>query len=164
MTASAHPPSGLSKATWTDADFPVMGWHDCRIHAVGVTEYEDDTVPPTRLLLDLDYIVRWVDPVAPEKHFTFWIAPATLVFEKAWDITGQFGPLHDLLEIDDVHRLASPDDQPEPLWHIEGQNFDVRLRAHGYRQYLRMPPKAVSRQALTLAQRNGIGFAEQPFA
>ncbi len=105
MTASAHPPSGLSKATWTDADFPVMGRHDCRIHAVGVTEYEDD-----------------------------------------------------------VHRLASPDDQPEPLWHIEGQNFDVRLRAHGYRQYLRMPPQAVPRQALTLAQRNGIGFAEQPFA
>lgn len=75
-----------------------MGWHDCRIRAVSITEYEDDTVPPTRLLLDLDYIVRWVDPVPPEKHFTFWIAPATLVFEKAWDITGQFGPLHDLLD------------------------------------------------------------------
>lgn len=98
MIASAHPPSGLSKAIWTDADFPVMGWHDCRIRAVSITEYEDDTVPPTRLLLDLDYIVRWVDPVPPEKHFTFWIAPATLVFEKAWDITGQFGPLHDLLD------------------------------------------------------------------
>jgi hypothetical protein len=59
-------PSGLSKAVWTDADFPVMGWHDCRIHAVSVAEHEDDTLPPTRLLLDLDYIVRWVDP-APSR-------------------------------------------------------------------------------------------------
>ena len=162
-TASAHSPSGLSKAVWTDADFPVMGWHDCRIRAVSITEYEDDTVPPARLLLDLDYIVRWVEPVRPEKHFTFWVTPATLVFERAWDITGQLGPLHELLEIADVHRLASPDDQPDPLWHIEGQTFDVRLRAHGYRQYMRMPPQHVSQQVLTLAQRDGISFAERSF-
>ncbi|MFD8494917.1 hypothetical protein [Amycolatopsis sp. NPDC059657] len=164
MTAAAHPPSGLSKATWTDADFQFMGWHDCRIRALGVTKYDDDTVPPTRLLLDLDYIVRWVDPVPPEKHFTFWIAPATLVFEQAWDITGHLGPLHEPLGIDDVHRLASPDDHAYPAWHhIQGQNFDIRLRAHGYRQYLRTPPHHVSRQVLTMAQRNGINFGEQSF-
>jgi hypothetical protein len=87
-------PSGLSTAVWTDADFPVMGWHDCRIHAVSVAEYEDDTLPPTRLLLDLDYIVRWVDPAPRRKYFTFWIAPATLVFEQVWDVTGEIGPLH----------------------------------------------------------------------
>ena len=26
-----------------------MGWHDCPVHAVCVTEYDDDTLPPTRL-------------------------------------------------------------------------------------------------------------------
>lgn len=63
-----------------------------------------------------------------------------------------------------MHRFASPDNQPEPSWHFEGQNFDIRLRAHGYRQYLRMLPQHVPRQVLTPAQRNGISFAEQPFA
>jgi hypothetical protein len=46
-----HGPSGLSRATWTDADFAAMGWHDCRIHAVRISEY-DETLPPARLLLD----------------------------------------------------------------------------------------------------------------
>jgi hypothetical protein len=65
ISGLVHPPSGLSKATWTDADFSVMGWHDCRIHAISIGESEDDTLPPTRLLLDLDYVVRWVESVRP---------------------------------------------------------------------------------------------------
>ncbi|MFC5267035.1 hypothetical protein ACFPJ1_33380 [Kribbella qitaiheensis] len=52
----------------------------------------------------------------------------------------------------------------EPLWHIEGQNFELRLRAPGYTQYLRMPPQHVSRQILTSAERGGISFAQQSFA
>ncbi|WP_343967083.1 hypothetical protein [Kribbella koreensis] len=71
MTGLLHDPSGLSKATWTDADFSDMGWHDCRVHAVSIGEYEDDALPPARLLLDLDYIVRWVEPERSERHFTF---------------------------------------------------------------------------------------------
>ena len=140
-----------------------MGWHDCRIRAVSVSNYEDDTLPPGRLLLDLDYIVRWVEPVPPEQHFTFWVAPATLVFERAWNITGTLGPLHELLEIADVHRLDSPDNEPESLWHIEGQNFDLRLRASGYRQYLRLPPQHIPGQVLALAQRDGVSLTEQSF-
>ncbi|GAA0933692.1 hypothetical protein GCM10009554_19130 [Kribbella koreensis] len=71
VTGLLHDPSGLSKATWTDADFSDMGWHDCRVHAVSIGEYEDDALPPARLLLDLDYIVRWVEPERSERHFTF---------------------------------------------------------------------------------------------
>lgn len=157
-----HGPSGLSKATWTDADFAAMGWHDCRIHAVSVGEYDDDTLPPARLLLDLDYIVRWVSPAHRGKHFTFWIAPATLVFEGAWEITGSIGPLHEILEIADIHRLAVADGA-EPRWHIEGQNFDLRLRAAGYTQFLRLPPQHVARQSLTPAERSGVSFVERSF-
>jgi len=107
--------------------------------------------------------VRWVEPVPREQHFTFWVAPATLVFERAWNITGTLGPLHELLEIADLHRLNAPDNEPEPLWHIEGQSFDLRLRASGYRQCLRLPPQHIPGQVLTLAQRNGVSFAEQSF-
>ncbi|GAA3209548.1 hypothetical protein GCM10010532_033330 [Dactylosporangium siamense] len=158
-----HEGSGLSKATWTDADFAHMGWHDCRVHAISVGEYDDATLPPARLLLDLDYIVRWVEPAGSAQPFSFWISPATLVFEQAWNITGRLGPLHDLMEIADLHRLASPDGQPDHEWHLEGQNFDLRLRAHRYTQYLRQPPQHVGRQILTLAERGGPSFAEQSF-
>ncbi|MDX3195947.1 hypothetical protein PV458_46755 [Streptomyces sp. MN03-5084-2B] len=154
--------SGLSKAVWTDADFPQMGWHDSRVYALGFLE--DDDSPPGRLLLDLDYIVRWVEPARREKHFTFWIAPVTLVFDDAWDITGDIGPLHGDLEIADLHRLDPPDGHPVPLWHIEGHEFDLKLRASGFRQYFRRPPHHVPRQVLTLPERGGLSFAEQAFA
>jgi hypothetical protein len=164
MTDSLHGPSGLSKATWTDADFATMGWHDCRIHAISISEYDDDTLPPARLLLDLDYIVRWVDPVPGDEHFTFWIAPATLVFDRAWDVSGQLGPMHEAMEIADIHQLEAPDGSTDPLWHLEGQNFDLRLRAAGYTQFLRLPPLHVPRQILTSAERSGLSFAEQSFS
>ncbi|SBT44153.1 hypothetical protein [Micromonospora auratinigra] len=164
MISLPHEPSGLAKATWTDADFPEMGWHDCRIHAVSVGEYEDDTLPPARLLLDLDYIVRWMPPADGEAHFTFWIAPATLVFERAWQIDGRLGPLHEAMEIADIHRLDPTDGGPEPWWHIEGQNFDLRLRAAGYTQYLRLPPRHVRRQVLTPGERGGSSLTERSFA
>jgi hypothetical protein len=48
------------------------------------------------------------------------------------------------------------------LWHIEGQNFELRLRA-GYTEHLRLPPQHVPQQTLTSAERAGISFAEQSF-
>jgi hypothetical protein len=60
-----------------------------------------------------------------------------------------------------LHRLDQPDSHPHPLWHIEGKNFKLRLRAPGYTQYLRLPPQHVPQQTLTSAERTGISFAEQ---
>ncbi|MEU4217330.1 hypothetical protein [Actinoplanes sp. NPDC026623] len=159
-----HGPSGLSKFQWSQDDFANMGWHDCRVHAVSIGEYDDDTLPPARLLLDLDYIARWVSPARGDEHFSFWIAPATLVFEGAWSISGQLGPLHEVLEIADIHQLDAADSSIDPWWHIEGHNFDLRLRAAGYTQFVRLPPRHVLRQSLTLGERGGINFAEEPFA
>ncbi|MDR7277116.1 hypothetical protein [Catenuloplanes atrovinosus] len=164
MIELPHGPSGLSRATWTDADFATMGWHDCRIHAISIGEYDDGTLPPARMLLDVDYIVRWVPPARGAKHFTFWIAPATLVFHQAWAISGDLGPLHEALEISGIHRTDATDGTVDPVWHIEGHNFDLRLRAAGYTQFIRMPPRHVPRQVLTSAERSGISFAERPFA
>jgi hypothetical protein len=153
----------LEKATWTDADFEVMGWHDCRVHAVSIGVREGN-FPWNRVLLDLDYIVKWVDPAPGERHFSFWIAPATLVFDEAWDITGQLDPMNDLLEIAGLYRLASPDHNPDSVWHIDGQNFDLRLRASAYTQYLRKPPiHSAKAQYLTQTERGGLSFAEQSF-
>jgi hypothetical protein len=164
MTTVPHFPSGLSKATWTDADFADMGWHDSRVHAVSITEAVHETLTQLRVVLDLDYIVRWVEPERRPRYFTFWVAPATLLFERAWGIDGNLGPLDDGLEVAEIHRLGPPDDEADPLWHIEGHNFELRLRAAGYTQYIRLPPQHVPRQVLSLAERGGVSFAEKPYS
>lgn len=163
MTTVPHHASGLPKATWTDDDFDTMGWHDCRVHALSITDCLDDALPPHRLFLDLDYIVRWVEPERRRGHFTFWVAPSTLVFDGAWSIDGTLGPLDYGFEIAEVHRLDSPDGHADPLWRIEGHNFELRLRAAGYTQYTRLPPQHLARQDLSLIEREGVGFAERSF-
>jgi hypothetical protein len=67
----------LDRAVWTDADFETMGWHDNAVHAISFADDES-----SRLLLDLDYILRWLQPEPPKKNFSFLIAPATLIFEN----------------------------------------------------------------------------------
>jgi hypothetical protein len=163
MGGLAHEESGLEKAIWTDADFDTMGWHDALIVAVCVVESEDEAVPSTRLLFDLDYIVRWVAPRPPAPHFTFWVAPATLVFEQVWGLKGAIEDATEL-EVADLHRAASPDAYPDPLWHVEGHAFDLRFRSPGYKQFFRRAPRHVRGQRLTMAERGGISLVEQAFA
>ncbi|WP_329333955.1 hypothetical protein OG866_11500 [Streptomyces sp. NBC_00663] len=162
----AHAESGLEKGVWSDADFERMGWHDVTIHALSV-ERTDAVLP--RLLFDLDYVVRWVHPTPPETYFSFWVAPATLVFEDVWDLEGDLdfsGQSLDM-EIDALHRLPPKDDRPVgsevPLWHIEGHAFDLRFRATGFRQFIRQPPRLGRRRVLGYAERGGASFAEMPF-
>src|SRR5690348_9572503 len=50
----------LEKAVWTDGDFDTMGWHDASVHAIAF--HEEEHGAQDALLLDLDYIVRWLDP------------------------------------------------------------------------------------------------------
>jgi hypothetical protein len=158
--------SGLTKAVWSDADFERMGWHDVTVHGMYV-QRTDDVLP--RLLFDLDYVTRWVHPVPPETHFSFWIAPSTLVFDDVWDLEGDldFKGLGVDLELDALHRLTPDDDRPgwsdAPLWHLEGHAFDLRFRAPGFRQYIRQPPRLSPRLVLGHAERGGCSFAETAF-
>lgn len=167
MGNGSHQESGLSKSVWSDADFDEMGWHDATVHGLSI-QPTNDILP--RLLLDLDYIVRWVHPVPPATHFSFWVSPATLVFEGVFDLEGDldFKGLALDLEIDQVHRLVADDTRPNfshmPLWHIEGHAFELKFRASGFRQYFRQAPKLVSRQAFPYAERGGCAFTELGFS
>ncbi|MFD4903635.1 hypothetical protein [Kitasatospora purpeofusca] len=158
----SHQESGLAKSVWSDTDFEEMGWHDATIH--GLHLQQTDILP--RLLLDLDHIVRWVHPVRPAKSFSFWTAPATLVFEEVGDLEGGLGfkGTHPELEISDVHRLV-PDDgkQDWPQWHIEGHAFDLKFRASGFRQYFRQAPRLTPGPVLPAAERGGCCFTEVGF-
>ncbi len=61
----------VEKAVWTDADFDRMGWHDATVHALAFEESDDQA----SLLIDLDYIVRWIEPQPPSRYFSFLVAP-----------------------------------------------------------------------------------------
>lgn len=71
------PQHGLSKAVWADADFETMGWHDATVWAYSLQKADTDDVldgrpwPTGRLLLDLDYITRRVEPAEPGGSFSF---------------------------------------------------------------------------------------------
>ena len=165
MGTGTHPESGLSKSVWSDADFDEMGWHDATIHGLCVQPGAPDGSLPPRLLLDIDYIVRWVHPVAPQTHFSFWTAPSTLVFDDVWDFEGDldFKGMGLSLQIDHLRRSAPEDGRGGPQWHLEGHFFDLKFQATGFHQSLRQAPQYAQRLVLSNSERGGISFAEIAF-
>ncbi|MEU8258043.1 hypothetical protein AB0C06_27685 [Micromonospora inaquosa] len=127
---------------------------------------EDDDLDPTapsalQLRLDLDYIVRRVDP-GPMRDIRFWVAPATLIFHSVWDIVGGLHSVCLPFELKNL-RQEAPSQSGEPCWHLEGHNLDLRFQASSYTLYLRQPPRYGAR-VLRMAERGGISFDPEPFA
>ncbi len=65
----------LEKSVWTEQDYEVMGWHDCRLWAMVAD------IDAFEFSLDLDYIFKWVQPGPGETYFKFWVCPVTMVFK-----------------------------------------------------------------------------------
>src|SRR5688572_6075704 len=105
MTGEAR--DALEKVVWTDADLERMGWHDATVHGIAFREVGDDA----ELLLDLDYIVRWIDPQPPSRSYTFLVAPATPVFENVWSLEGDLEAHRTLLQIDRIERQEPQDER-----------------------------------------------------
>lgn len=164
MDRGRHSESGLSKSVWSDADFDQMGWHDATIHGLAVhTEGLAENFL-SRLLIDLDYILDWVQPTPPEEYFSFWVSPATLVFDDVRDIEGDIDSSVAELEIASLHRLMPDDTRRDlPRWHIEGHAFDLKFRSSGYHQYIRQAPILTPQQSLSVSERRGITFTELGF-
>lgn len=143
---------------WTEADFEDMGWHDATVHALAV---EPEAHDPGRLLVDLDYILEWLPPVPPDTAFRFWVVPATLVFDHAWDLAVNVD-LHACALDLQLNALGRTSGQPfgRSTWTLDGHNFTIEVTSEGFRQYLRTRPILSTSQRLGLAERGGISFAE----
>ncbi|MGO9507692.1 MAG: hypothetical protein ACLPXZ_10225 [Mycobacterium sp.] len=155
------PGPSLAKTVWTDADFDQMSWHDCAVHALAV---EPAPPYPGRLLVDLDYIVEWVCPTAPSNAFAFWICPATLAFDQAWDLVGDINLQGFSFELA-LNALArsGPDEHDAFEWTLVGHEFTLTLGAAGFTQYLRCPPIQSPRQRLSLEERGGLSFDQHGY-
>lgn len=70
--------------TWTEKDFESLSWHGNHVHGFSIAEGDDGC--SGSLTFDIDFIVKWLNPVPPDKGFRFHVAPATLIFHGATDL------------------------------------------------------------------------------
>ena len=153
-------PFTLEKPVWTEADFEQMGWHDVHIHAVAFRPEIFE------LWLDIDYIFSWVDPKGAETHYSFWVAPVTLVFTNVhtlrFDLESHDGDLS-LQGIGRSEPCAARNAEfltkkTEWLWLLDCNEGEIAFRSVGFSQFTRRPPVLLQAQQLTLEERGGISF------
>jgi len=150
----------LQKSIWTEADFEQMGWHDVRVHAIA---FEPESY---RIVFDIDYIFAWVNPPSGETYFSFWIAPATLVFENIADLKIDLESENvEILHIDreDAGKPVNADfigKMHQWAWTLETTAGEILFKSVGYTQYARQMPRHVRGQSLSLDDRSGVNFAK----
>jgi hypothetical protein len=139
----------LEKKIWTDADFEKMGWHDCRIYKIRLTE---------NLELDIDYILQWNKPDIEGLPFTFWVAPATLVFKNINNIQFEIDTAFDeAVEIEDIE-LNKLDNKIQ--WTIITQQGDIEFTADGFTQWIRQEPFFQFGQTISYIERCGFSLEQ----
>jgi hypothetical protein len=150
----------FQKTFFTEEDFETMGWHDNPVHAIAFGSGRRE------VSLDIDYILKWEHPLPDEKHYRFWVSPATLVFEDILDFKMEHSAYAGLtiLEIEREEAQKESASLPKKLWKwkIECVEASWQFYATGYRQFIRKPPALIARQRLSLEQRQGFGFTCPP--
>lgn len=134
----------LEKNIWTETDFEEMGWHDANIYKIGLTE---------DLELDIDYLFKWNKPDIEGLPFTFWVAPATLVFRQVKNISFELvTAFNDTFEIVDIERTVT---ENQTSWTINTRQGNIEFISEGYNQYIRQKPTFQFGQTISYAERYG---------
>ena len=139
------------KRFFTEQDFEEMGWRGNPIHAIAFGPGTDE------LSLDLDYLFKCEHPSAGAGHRTFWVSPATLVFENVGDLTMQACARASLTIVELDRKELKESRFPGKLWRwrlicTEGE---WGFYASGYRQFIRRPPELVGSPRLAPEARGG---------
>jgi len=133
-----------------------MGWHDNHIHGF---VFMDETY---ECALDIDHITKWVQPPLGERHLSFWIAPATLVFENVRLIDVSFMSESGDIRMNNIKKsdqVYAPDGKHfDWLWTMNLHQGEISLRATGYKLHVRSRPILSQLQQLTLSQRGNVSF------
>ncbi|MEX6690889.1 hypothetical protein QTN47_25495 [Danxiaibacter flavus] len=131
----------LEKKIWTDSDFDKMGWHDNQIYKMRLT---DD------LEMDIDYIVKWNQPDLEGLPFTFWVAPATLVFKNIRNLRFEFSiGFENSFEIEDIIRAN------KNQWTVITRQGDIQFASEGFVQFIRQDPSFQFGQTISYVERYG---------
>lgn len=144
-------PFRLEKEIWSSSDFDSMGWHDVQLNAIAYSRESNE------LMLDIDYILEWVKPSNGHEKYSFWISPATLVFERVAELKLSFSDGSRWI-IDELRRERSGQSWS---WLLECESGEVSFVSSGFIQYFRRPPTSVKEQFLSMDTRGGISFARR---
>ena len=148
MASLAYKPE---KRFFTEQDFAQMTWRDNPIHAIAFGPGPDE------LTLDIDYIFKAEVPASAARHPTYWVSPATLVFEGVLELNASY-------KAASVLTLVGLEREPVKEGHLARRFWRWRLNciqgemsflATGYRQFIRRPPELVSHVRLDAGQRGG---------
>ena len=156
----------LHKAVWTQKDYQQMGWHDSTIYGWIFKPTENGF--SSDIVFDMDYIFQWVDPVAPKRNFSFWVAPCSLVFKNTFSLTiniDRRGGTTDMLEVADLYLVDKVEEEVNKWmyeWTIDLQEGRINFKSTGFDQVVRQQPVFTDAQCLTLEQRKGISFDLTP--
>lgn len=147
----------VEKHVWSDTDFEQMGWHDVYIRGCYLN------VDHGELLLDIDYIFQWVTVHGPAgTRFENWVAPATMVFENAYNVCIKWSSTVSIFQLNGIERSEEQsweDGTKTWLWTLDGISGGTgSLRAAGYKMYVRCTP-TLNGQYLDYVERSGISFA-----
>ena len=132
----------LEKRVWTESDFEIMSWHDGHVYSIAFAPEKSE------IAFDIDYIFQWVHPKQNETSFSFWVSPATLVFENVYNMEFDISSYDGGLEIDIIQResVGVPrnaqyiEKNEEWVWTIKCQEGEIKFRSAGYKQYIRAEP------------------------
>ncbi|MGE0643366.1 MAG: hypothetical protein AB7P24_06820 [Nitrospira sp.] len=149
----------VGKWVWTENDFEQMRWHDCWVHALA---FDPEAA---ELLFDLDSLLKWINPGSEEKHFSFWSAPATLVFSEVENLKISLEPFLafelDAISREEIRKLdtsGSSPASPNWTWTLDFFNGCISFNSTGFRQYIRKSPVFNTTGRLALDQRGGLSF------
>ena len=142
----------IEKWVWTEKDFEKMGWHDATVYGMRLN---------TNLEIDLDYIFQWNQPEVEGFHFTFWVAPCTLVFESPKELSFELTQSFDdsWLEIEDIEMNIQDD---ENQWTIITHQGEISFNADSFKQIVRKQPSLQLGQVVPYDERGGFSFDLTP--
>lgn len=131
------------KNIWTEEDFNQMGWHDSRIYKLRVGKSVE---------MDIDYILEWNEPEMVGMAFTFWIVPATLVFDRITDFSCESVFYMGDIEIENIEKQVREEDVQ---WIIKCHSGEFSFIAPGYSMFIRQKPFFSFEQTISLCARGG---------
>lgn len=141
----------LEKWIWTENDFEKMGWHDCPIYAMKF----DDNVS-----FDLDYLFKWNESENEGMPYTFWISPATLVFDNVTLFKVNF--ITDFVNGLEIYEISKSTVDNTTEWIIETQEGTITIHSDSFRQIIRRKPTLQYNQCLSDEERGENYFSEIP--
>jgi hypothetical protein len=138
----------LEKWIWSDKDFELMGWHDCPIYAL---KFDNE------VSLDLDYIFKWNDPQVQGMPFTFWISPATLIFEDVSLLKANF--IMNFVNSLEISEITRSNLKHSTEWIIETREGTITIHAKSFKQIIRLKPSLQYGQFISKNERDNNHFA-----